>query len=445
MKRRITASLTTSLLASLLVVVPSARPAVSQDACRAPDDAAALPPGEHVAPISSTLHASGGVGSLGGFDITITYDAAVRLDVGPDGDVRGASADVTLAFDGAITGVPGVGGDVSGSGTGTLTLARSSDREIVLGGEMTGLGELAFSGMVDHSAAAASSGSEQLTLRIDEASCQQVAGEATSQLMDDSAARFRAAGLGAEREPMTWSVGEAASPEVQAIRDELAAAEQLGTSGPDRRSATSRLAKALDRIKALPEAEQTCLWHAWRQTVSNVLQRRIDADIAVVSSIEPTSADMGPLRGAIASLLDSERQYQLLGLDACSAGDRRPAFDAIAGAISRFLDRAIEDGRVVDVIRLMRDFQLFGDVSPALAAEADAAIEAGVEDWLRTTTTNLKRVAQEAEANGDRECSLTDGHTVRKAIAAAKHYAILGGDAPYDDIVRHAEVLGCVS
>jgi len=30
--------------------------------------------------------------------------------------------------------------------------------------------------------------------------------------MDDSATGFRAAGLGAEVEPMTWSVGEGASP-----------------------------------------------------------------------------------------------------------------------------------------------------------------------------------------------------------------------------------------
>lgn len=437
-----------AVVGALLVagLVGAAPVAVADDACRGASDGGGLPPGTHDVALTSALSGGGDVGP-GGFTLTVDYAADVRVVVGEDGRVRDASADVDVRFDGGITGIPVVGGGLAGHGSGRLALdgIDGIDGDTVrLTGEVDGLGSLTLTGLSGGGLAVADSATETLTLDL-VASCGHVTGTATSQTMADSLAELRGAGLAAEATPMTFSVGEPAPPEVQEIRDELAAIEQLPPRGPDRRFATSRLRKAYERITALDETHQECLLDAWHDTVRAVLQARVDADVAVVASLEPTSADLGAFHGAVASLLESEKQYQLLGLDACSADDRRPAFDAIAAAAERHIAHAIEQGRVVDVVRLTRDFSFVGLVSPALAEEADAAIDAAVEEWVRTTSTLLARLADEARATGDRECSADDGAVVRKAVVAAKQAAAWGSEPPVEQILRDAEALGCAS
>lgn len=433
------------LLASATALVPAA-PAGSQgSSCRGSDGTPTLPPGRHDVALHAVVDGSGG-GPFGGFELTVTYTGDVELVVGDDGRVREATAAVAVAFDGAITGIPGVAGDLTGQGSARLGLAGATSTEVRLAGRVEGLGQLDLSGVLGERFAAEGAEGEALVLQLDRVACDQVSGTATSQLLTSTVAALEEAGLGVSSEPMAWSVGDATSPEAAEIRAELEAIEQLGTSGPDRRFASARLARALGRIKALPEPLQSCLFDAWRETVRVVLQRRIDADIAVVEGIQPTSADLGPLTGAVATLLDSEKQYALLGLDACSERDRRPAFEAIGAALRRHLDAAIEAGRVADVLRLSRDFHLFGDVSPALAAEVDDMLREHVRDWVRTTTTNLRRRADAARSAGDRDCDVSDASTVRNTVAAARTAAFLDvADVPLDEIVRHADDLGCTA
>lgn len=422
---------------------PVVASAGSQGACRA-EDPTGLPPGVHVVPLAGQLVGGGAVAMGGGFDLEVRYRAEVRLGVDDRGEVDGASAAIQVDVTGAITGIPGVAGDVGGRGEGTLALARARDGRIELSGDLDGLGSLGFSGVFEEQIDAGGSQGETLTLRVTSGSCGQVVGDATSAVLDASARELRASGLDVEVDALEWAVGEAPSPEVEAIRADLAEAERLGTSGPDRRAATAKLRRALAGIKALPDAQQPCLFREWRDVVGRVLQRRIDAGIEALDGLTFTNADLGPLRGAVSSLLESEKQYALLGLDECSESERRPAFDAIARAVERALAKAIEDGRVVDVLELLRSHAYVGTVSPALAAEADAAIRAAVEEWSRTTSTNLARLARHADAVGDHDCAPSDQRAVRSAVAAATHLAIVGGEPPIDEILRQAEVLGCV-
>lgn len=434
-----------SLMVGTLVAAVPAAPVASQSSenCGGGGEISDLEPGEYSIPIATQIRANGSAG-VGQFALTVTYQGDVNLTVSKDGEVDAATADIEVSFDGTVTGVPGLGGVVGGGGSGGLTLASARGRDIQLTGDITGVGDMSFFGVADTSFTGSETDTEHLTLKVGSVSCDGADGTWFSSTLTQSLNGMYQSGLTVEQEPMMWRAEAEVSPKIQEILDELTAIEQLGTAGPDRRSATSRLYKSGVRIRDLPDAEQSCVFKRWLSTARTVLQKRINSDLAALAKLRPTSADMAPLYGVVGSLIESETQYALVGLDQCSEGDRRYVYEAIAGAIESFLKKAVDDGRVADIIKLSGHHALFGEVSPRLAKDADALVADQLFLWEKTARINLDRLAQGAKASGNTSCSASDLQAVRKAIAARKTSVFWGNEhPPLDDLIEMTETLGC--
>ncbi|MEO6987213.1 MAG: hypothetical protein ABI239_01035 [Aquihabitans sp.] len=260
--------------------------------------------------------------------------------------------------------------------------------------------------------------------------------------MTSAVSDAQGAGMTVERSPANWSVGAELSAEAEAIASELERVDPSATSGPARKSTANRLSKLLQRIEALPDEERNCLFRAWTNTTRRVLEMRIDADMAVVRSIQPTSGDMGPLHGAIGTLLESTKQYYYLGLDKCS--EQKPVFDTIMATLERFLHRAVAENQTLDMLRLSRDYSLFGEVAPELAAQVDERVADEIFTWGKATRAALEQRARTAQSEGDTTCSTVGRQTVRNAIAAQRTMELYGLDTPpFDELISLAKTLGC--
>lgn len=442
MKRHLGLALVAALVAATSSAAAPVAPTAAQssrgaDGCTQQEADAELPPGTHTFALTSAVTGGGNVG-FGGMDLDVTYDAAVELVVGDAGKVDSATGTVTVDIGGRLTGVPGAAGNLAGTATGTLALATQSATEIVLEGDVAGLGALEFSGSVNESFAGDGTERDRLTLRLDGASCFGAGGAATSSLVDGTISGLQAAGLSGSATPMSWMLGEAASPEATEIRAELQAIEQIGTAGPDRRAATARLGKALAKIKSLPDDLGPCLFKEWQVTATRVLEKRVQADLAVVQGLQPSN-DLGPLYGAVGTLIESERQYQTIGLDECTEERRWPTFEVMSDVIGRFADLAIEQGRVVDVLRLMQGYTVLGGSSERLAQRSLRMVSDHIRALTKQTMTLLDRRSTSGEDGDPAVCSDADRQAVRKAIVTVKQYSFVAANA--DDVPTLEQIL----
>jgi len=309
-------------------------------------------------------------------------------------------------------------------GSGSLALKDAvRSQSFTLTSAHTTSGQITVSAM-GHSASQGQSLSDQVELEFvaDSADCNQAQGVLRSSSLDAMEESMKQAGYQVERLPWTWRMArvEDASDKFKALKDEL----KQKAGGDTREAEASRLAKIADRIKQEEPADlQECLFDIWMDHVRDQYATWLQEDASRLSSY---NGDWGGLQQLMTKALASDRSLALLGMDTCLESIHQQFWNAMSGALSRYLERMAKGkAPMAHLLEVLRSAELLGAVSPELREQVWTAIQQEARQKADDTYKAFLEQVKQARARGvQNEALLQD-----PAVAEAHRLAILAEGA----------------
>ena len=114
----------------------------------------------------------------------------------------------------------------------------------------------------------------------------------------------------------------------------------------------------------------------------------------------------------------------MLGMDTCSEAVHTALFSAIEGALSRLLDRMLKaKAPAEDVLKVLREAALVGEVSPALNKRAIDRVQKTATDAAESAYQKLAAALKSAGGKKDNPAVQA---AAREALAAEKQCIAIG-------------------
>lgn len=355
---------------------------------------------------------------------TLWIRGTVRFVVNEIGNISNIEGDSKYQFGGSGTAAASVLAGINFDGGGALKMDGplwndrfSAVAKITAPGSIFAQGPGGGSGF-----GGVGAGDLHLHFKMDVATCDKASGTFTSPEVEQTITALQEQGFVISGSPAgTWtaSAGTDMAQKVADLQRELA---QKAPAGIVRRrdDESRRLGAIADRIKQRPAGEQECLFKVWEQHVRGVLAEWVWSD---VKKLRNYGGDVEGLEGLMKQGLEADKQLSLIGRDQCEAQLHDEMWSAIESSLSSMLNRMVKSNAPVqDIMKVMRQAQLLGNVAPALEQRVVNAILAESKKLADAYYQDFRMARQNHPKD---PCHPDVVNPWRKAIAAEREWELM--------------------
>lgn len=344
-------------------------------------------------------------------------------------DTSELSGEVRISHNLSGSAVPMTASQIA-DGKGSLKL----DEEVG-NSEFTALMDLQASGMLTIRTPEAvvqkgSNAQGQHTLKFvaEQADCNGASGRVHHEASDDFIAIMEKGGYRVQRTPARWRMSrvEDASDPIRKLKEELQKPAPQGIVRT-REVEARRLGTIADNIKKEPEDLQDCLWPIWLDHVLQLSANYVSQDIV---SLHSYNGDWQGLQSLVMQALDADRSLSLMGRDTCSEALHNQLWEALSGALSRYLEK-MADGRapLAHILEVDRQGELLGVISPGLRNYYWQVLKEEALRWADVAWEAYVVVRDNTPGTLLEQSSLpTFRNAIEKALVAEKAAVALGND-----------------
>ena len=284
------------------------------------------------------------------------------------------------------------------------------------------------------------SGVLTLDFNILQATCDVASGTFTSSEFDQTARAMAAKGFQVSEYQGTWSVSSFAD----AAKKQKELLDKLNKQPPagivrTREAEATRLGKIADDIKKEKEEVRECLFKIWLQHARKLVAQYIQEDTAKIKAYK---GDAPGLDGLMSRALEAARSLALIGMDECEEALHNQLWNAIAAKLSEVLTKMVKGNAPLhDILRILKNAQLLGVVSPELEQTVASGIQAQARQLADAAWSSLRGTAQK---HGNNSCDPEVRTAIGQALHAARAYQLLGGDEDYaQGLMKYITTLTC--
>lgn len=266
----------------------------------------------------------------------------------------------------------------------------------------------------------------EIRFTADQADCSGASGKVRSQALLDIAKMSEASGYTIEWLPAKWQMTRVEDPsdKIAKLKEELNRKPPAGIV-QRRESEGTRLGKIADGIKKEPKELQECLYAIWFEHVKKVFQEWVLQDTA---KLRGYNGDYQGLQSLARQALEADRSLCLVGLDTCSENIHQDLWDALGGALTRYLKRMV-DGQapIENIMNALREGEILGVISPQLRERCWDEIRRQAQQEADMAWQEYKTAYKAAP--GDEKAKAKNPSVIsaiNKAVTAEKAAAVCG-------------------
>lgn len=254
----------------------------------------------------------------------------------------------------------------------------------------------------------------------DQADCHCASGKVRSQALQDIAKMSAAEGFTLEWLPAKWQMTRVDDPtdKIAKLKEELNRKPPAGII--QRREAEgTRLGKIADGIQKEPRELQDCLYAIWLKHVKKVFQEWVVQDTAELKSY---NGDYQGLQSLGRQALEADRALCMTGLDTCSEKTHEELWNALGGALSRYLTRMVNgQAPIAHLLEALKQGEILGAISPQLRERCWSEIQRQARQEADTAWSKYKNVYQVAPGDeADKAKNTAVIEAIDKALTAEK-------------------------
>ncbi len=266
----------------------------------------------------------------------------------------------------------------------------------------------------------------KITFRADQAECNGASGTVEDESLNEIAKMAESTGYQVTKIPATWQMTrvEDASDPIRKLREELERKPAAGIVFTRDREA-ARIGAIADKIREEPRELQDCLWAIWLEHTEKMLQGWVMEDIG---HLQGYNGDYQGLMSYAKRALEADRSLCLVGQDTCSEQLHTQLWEALGGALSRYLEK-MADGHapMAHLLEVTQQGELLGVVSPQQQAEVWSTLQKEAQQLADATWNSYQQVLQAAPGTlADRAKNPAVRQALAKALTAEQSAVWLG-------------------
>jgi hypothetical protein len=386
---------------------------------KAADD---LNPGTYTGNFDVKVTAKGGP-ALMNLEWTLWIRGTMRLVVNEIGILEGIAGDTKYQFGGAGEGAASMLASVNFDGGGPLKMAgRLENQRFGAVADIKAPGSISAQGAGGGASyGGVGAGDLHLTFTINEATCDKASGTFVSPEVGQTITALKEGGFVISGSPAgTWtmSAGTDMAKKVEDLERELAQPVPGGLTHRD--AEINRLGAIALRLQKGPTGEQACLLKIWDRHVRRVLADWVQGDVRKIRSY---TGDLQGLESLMRQGLVADSQLSLIGMDQCEAQLHDEIFNAIQSSLARMLNSmVVSHAPVQDLMTVMKEAKLLGDVAPALEQRVVKAILA---ESKRLADANYRDFRAAQQNHPKEPCHPDVMNPLRKAITAEQEWELM--------------------